>query len=99
MKTIEIIRGALLRRAEAPSPGVATPAWWATLAEELSVAGADLVKKRQLAQFAARFTGQAILVDAQSSNGREIASFELRMEGTTQNLACLPLNEAAMRQM
>jgi hypothetical protein len=99
MKTIEIIRGALLRRADAPAAGVATPAWWAALAEELTAAGTDMVKKRQLAQFAARFTGQAILVDAQSTNGKEIASFELRMEGETKNLACLPLNEAAMRQM
>lgn len=99
MKTIEIIRGALERRAVAPTAGVATPAWWATLAQELTAEGADLVKKRQLAQFAARFTGQAILVDAQSTNGKEIASFELRMEGDTKTLACLPLNEAAMRQM
>ncbi len=99
MKTIEIIRGALSRRADPTSPGVATDAWWTTLADELKVEGAELVKKRQLAQFAARFTGQAILVDAQSSNGREIASFELRMEGSTKNLACLALNEAAMRQM
>lgn len=99
MTTIEIIRGALARRSDPTAPGVATDAWWAALAAEIKAEGDALVKVRRLAQFAARFTGQAILVDAQSSNGREIASFELRMQDDTRTLACLALNEVAMRQM
>ena len=99
MKTIDIINASLQRRAEARDGAVATPAWWKALVTEIQTAGNELVKTRKLAQFAARFTGQAILVDAQSTNGSEIASFELRFTTGTETLACLALNEAAMRQM